>query len=368
MTVGAPSRDGSVARFMRAAAAIQGRDGVIHEATTGILARLRAETRVEHDAIERVLDLTSATLGLDDYRRRLSQLHAVETTRPLVEAGEHALDVHTPAAPVWVHGDLTRLAQVVGNLLNNAAKYTPRGGHIALWAGVERSEAPGGPWAVVRVTDDGVGIAAEMLPRVFDLFAQGDRTLHRAQGGLGIGLSLVRRLVEMHGGTIAAHSEGLGRGSTFTVRLPLASEGEEGTQRAAPITDEGTAQRSARRVLVVDDNLDAAETLSMLLSIKGHETFTAHSGPEALALAQACRPEVVFLDIGMPGMDGYEVARRLRVDPATAGALLVALTGWGSEEDARRSREAGFDVHLTKPVEPAALAEVLATAAVDRGG
>lgn len=336
-------------------------------ATDDAAARAQAmmERQLSHlvRLVDDLLDVSRISRGmvkLEPQRVSLATIleHAVETTGPLVDAGGHMLTVRTPDAPVFVHGDLTRLAQVVSNLLNNAAKYTPRGGHIELWAGIERPEPGAPPWAVVRVTDDGTGISADMLPRVFDLFAQVDRTLDRAQGGLGIGLSLVRRLVEMHGGTIAARSEGLGRGSTFTVRLPLASAGEDGAAGEAVARPEGRA--AARRVLVVDDNLDAAETLAMLLSLQGHEATTAHSGPEALEAARARRPEVVFLDIGMPGMDGYEVARRLRADPALAGTTLVALTGWGSEDDKRRSQDAGFDVHLTKPVEPTAVAEVLA--------
>ncbi|HEX4611177.1 MAG TPA: ATP-binding protein, partial [Urbifossiella sp.] len=245
--------------------------------------------------------------------------------------------------PLWVHADPTRMTQVVSNLLTNAAKYTPDEGRIEVWAAAD------GGRAVVRVTDTGMGIPADMLPKVFDLFTQVGKHLDRAQGGLGIGLSLVRRLVEMHGGEVTAESGGPGRGSTFTVRVPLGPGPAEaaaagGTQTAAP--------RRGRRVLVVDDNVDAAESLATLLGLLGHETAVAHTGPDAIGQAAGLRPEVVFLDIGLPGMNGYEVAAALRAGGTCPGAVFVALTGWGAEEDRRRSKEAGFDLHLTKPVEP----------------
>jgi len=309
--------------------------------------------------VDDLLDVSRISLGKLELARERIRIqsvfeHAVETSRPLVEANRHALTVRAPGEPVWLDGDLTRLAQVVGNLLNNAAKYTPPGGHIELSAAVEDGRA------LVRVVDDGTGIAPDMLPRVFDLFAQGRRPLDRAQGGLGIGLSLVRKLVEMHGGTVEAQSAGLGRGSTFTVCLPLAPALVE---TATARSTRAQASTPARRVLVVDDNTDGAETLAMLLELAGHAATTADGGPAALEAARTHRPEVVFLDIGLPGMDGYEVARRLRAEPATANAVLVALTGWGSEDDKRKSKDAGFDVHLTKPVDLAAVADVLARVA-----
>jgi PAS domain S-box-containing protein len=279
--------------------------------------------------------------------------HAVETTRTLLEVRGHTLVMLLPDAPVWVHGDLTRLAQVIGNLLDNAATYTPNDGRIALEASVESSEA------VVQVTDNGIGIADEMLPRVFDLFARTDRTIQPTKGGLGIGLSLVRRVVELHGGSVHAESPGLGQGSTFTVRLPLALAEAESASAGPPPPPE-PAPSCRRRVLVVDDNTDGAETLAMLLELSGHEAMVAGSGPAALEVAPAWQPDVVFLDIGMPAMNGYEVARRLRADPSTAGIVLVALTGWGSEDDRHKSKEAGFDVHLVKPVRPELVADVLA--------
>jgi PAS domain S-box-containing protein len=269
--------------------------------------------------------------------------HAVETSQPLLDAGQHTLSIHLPDEPVFVDGDLIRLAQVLSNLLNNAAKYTPKGGRVDLAVSVE------GGQAVLRVSDNGVGISAEALPNVFDLFEQLPEARGRGQGGLGIGLSLARGLVELHGGTIRAESPGLGRGSTFTVRLPLAlGAGREEEQRRAS----GTRALGTRtRVLVVDDNEDAAEMLATVLRLEGHDARTALDRSNALAAAKEFHPEVVFLDIGMPGMSGHEFAEELRVDPALAGTLLVALTGWGAEEDRRRSKDAGFDFHLTKPVD-----------------
>jgi len=268
--------------------------------------------------------------------------HAVEASRPLVEADGHALVVDAGSESAWVDGDLTRLAQAVSNLVNNAAKYTPQGGRIELAARVEAGEV------VITVSDNGAGISAEMLPHVFDLFTQVDRTLDRAQGGLGVGLSVVRKLVELHHGTATAASPGLGLGSTFTVRLPLAATANEAAQVDKP---SDTRVSVSLRVLVVDDNVDAAEMLSEMLELAGHEARAVHDGPAALAAARDVRPDVVFLDIGLPGMNGHEVARQFRADAAFAGIVLVALTGWGSNEDKRRSREAGFDHHVTKPLD-----------------
>ena len=280
---------------------------------------------------------------------------AVEASRPIVDASRHSLKLALPEEPLWLDADPTRLAQVVSNLLTNAAKYTPGGGSIELTAVREGKDA------IVRVTDSGLGIPAGMLTEVFEMFTQVNRTLERAQGGLGIGLALVKRLVELHGGTITALSPGLGQGSTFTVRLPLVAA--HARQTEAPTTGEVTSARSpnsGRRVLVVDDNVDGAESLAKVLQIYGHETRIAHSGPAALDAARPFKPELVLLDIGLPGMDGYEVAKRLRGEPSLSGAVLVALTGWGNEDTKRLSREAGFDFHLTKPVEFTAIENILA--------
>jgi PAS domain S-box-containing protein len=277
---------------------------------------------------------------------------ALEASSPFVEAGHHALRADWPEEAVWVNGDTSRLAQVVSNLINNAAKYTPDGGNIVL--SLDRE----GDVALIRVSDNGAGIPPEMLTEVFEMFTQVNRTLDRAQGGLGIGLTLVRRLVELHGGRVSALSAGLGEGSSFTIRLPaIAAQsprqaGSAGESRTAPA---GTPMR----LLVVDDNRDGADSLSMLLSVEGYATQTAYTGAEALQLVQEFHPHVVFCDIGLPQMSGHEVARQLRANPANATMTLVALTGWGSAEDRRRSREAGFDHHLTKPVAAEAVERVL---------
>ena len=273
---------------------------------------------------------------------------------PLIESAGHRLGVHLPPEPLTFHADPTRLAQVVGNLLNNAAKYTPPGGAIELVA--ERD----GDYAILRIRDSGVGIAKEMLPAVFELFRQVGRSLDLSQGGLGIGLSIVQRLVTMHGGNITAESEGLGRGSTFTIRLPLA---QTSLPDARP---SGAVERSrpvplALRILVVDDNEDGADSLAKMLELSGHIVSVAGDGPAALSKAREFHPEVVFLDIGLPGMSGYEVAEQLRSDTRLSSTVLVALTGWGSADDKRRAKEAGFDHHMTKPVDPEALDELLST-------
>ncbi len=315
--------------------------------------------------VDDLLDVSRISRGKVDLRLSPLQVqavleHALEASRPAIDHGGHALVLQVPAHPLPVSGDLTRLAQVVSNLLNNAAKYTPSGGRIELSARAE------GGQALIQVKDNGTGISAEMLPRVFDLFAQVDRTLARAQGGLGIGLSLARQLVGLHGGEIVAESPGLGLGSCFTVRLPLA--GEPGPPAAMPATEGPGGATPPARVLVVDDNVDGAESLALMLGLQGHVVRTAHDGAAALELAAAWCPEVVLLDIGLPGMSGYEVARRLRAQRPAPGLMLVAVTGWGTEEDQRRSAEAGFDHHLTKPVEVAALEAVLACRQAASGG
>ncbi len=307
--------------------------------------------------VDDLLDVSRISRGKVDLRLSPLQVqavldHALEASRPAIDLGGHSLVLQVPLHPLPVSGDLTRLAQVVSNLLNNAAKYTPSGGRIELSARAE------GDRAVIQVKDNGTGISAEMLPRVFDLFAQVDRTLARAQGGLGIGLSLARQLVGLHGGEIEAESSGLGLGSCFTVRLPLA--GEPPPQAFVPGDADRAMTATATRVLVVDDNVDGAESLALMLGLQGHEVRTAHDGAAALQLAAGWRPDVVLLDIGLPGMSGYEVARRLRSQQPDPALMLVAVTGWGTEDDQRRSAEAGFDHHLTKPVEATALEAVLA--------
>jgi signal transduction histidine kinase/DNA-binding response OmpR family regulator len=280
--------------------------------------------------------------------------HAVETSRPLIEARRHELTLTLPPEPLRVRGDPVRLAQVVSNLLNNAAKYTEEGGHIRLTAQHE------GGKVVLRVQDNGVGIPPSMLSSIFELFKQVDRSLDRSQGGLGIGLTLVHELVELHEGRVEAFSAGANQGSEFVVRLPAVME----EPQSFPVNgaDEAAAKPRPSRVLIVDDNSDSARSLSMLLEMGGHEVRTCYDGPSGLAEAEAFCPEVVLLDIGLPGMDGFEVAKRLRQRELSPRPLLVALTGYGQAEDVRRSREAGFDYHLVKPADPEALTALLASA------
>jgi len=278
---------------------------------------------------------------------------AVETARPALEAQGHELSVSLPPEPLRLEGDLPRLTQVFGNLLNNAAKYTERASQIWLTGELEGNQV------VVRVRDTGVGISAELLPHVFDLFVQADRSLERSQGGLGIGLTLVHKLVVMHGGTVTAHSEGPDQGSEFVVRLPALLETP--LQRAGGGEEHRSVASVSRRVLVVDDNVTTAEMLAMLLRMWGHEVHLAYDGSTALEVAAECRPELVLLDIGLPFMNGYEVARQLRRQAGLDKTALVAVTGYGQEKDRRRSQEAGFDHHLTKPVDADSLRALVAS-------
>ncbi len=299
--------------------------------------------------VDDLLDVARVTQGKIELRRAPLELltvvgHAVETSRPMIDARGHELTLSLPAAPVQLDGDQARLAQSISNLLNNAAKYTPEGGHITLAAETCGTEVR------IAVRDDGIGIAPDDLRHVFDLFAQSHRTLDQAQGGLGVGLTLTRRLIEMHGGRIEAHSEGPGRGSEFVITVPLRSTADAPARRVAP---SGVAR--PRRVLVVDDNADAAESIAMLLESDGHVARVAHDGPAALATARTFSPELVLLDLGLPGKNGYQVAELLRADPACAHSFFVALTGFGREEDRKRSTDAGFRAHLTKPIEYAEL-------------
>jgi len=308
--------------------------------------------------VDDLLDVSRVTSGMLELRRQRLELRgvidaAVETSRPAIEQAGHDLSIILPDEPIFVDGDLTRLAQVVSNLLNNSAKYTRRGGHISLAIAREKETA------LVTVTDDGIGIPPAMLGRVFDMFTQVDRTLERTTGGLGIGLSLVKGLVEMHDGTIEARSEGEGKGSEFVVRLPIVSPAP---RRADP--SDGRAQEvvtaDRRRILVLDDNTDSADLLGVLLERLGNEVRTAYDGEAGVLEAEEFRPEVVFCDIGMPKMNGYEVARHLREQPWSREIVLVALTGWGQVDDRKKSSDAGFDLHLVKPVDPAVLKQLLA--------
>jgi CheY-like chemotaxis protein len=277
--------------------------------------------------------------------------NAVETSDPLIQAAGHRLEVSLPREPLWVDGDPVRLAQILANLLNNAAKYTDAGGRISVNA--QRQGAN----AVISVRDNGAGIAPDALPRMFEMFSRGDRSSGRDQGGLGIGLALSRRLAEMHGGAIDARSEGPGKGSEFIVRIPLAAD-----QHPQPAAQgRAAASLPQKRILVVDDNRDAADSLAMLLKFLGSDVRIARDGPQALEEFHAYDPAVVLLDIGMPGMDGYEVARRIRTRFPERRPTIVALTGWGQDDDRRRARDAGFDHHLIKPAEIGSLQLLLAS-------
>jgi PAS domain S-box-containing protein len=318
------------------------------------------ERQVTHLArlIDDLLDVSRITRGKIQLRKAVVDAvpilnSAVETVRPLIEDRKHELTVSFRAGPLHTKADPVRLEQVVVNLLTNAAKYTESGGRI--WLTAERV----GSEVVLQVEDNGIGIAPEKLPQMFELFAQGDRALARSEGGLGIGLTLVKRLVEMHHGTIHASSEGPGKGSRFVVRLPAA---EESPSREVPAVAPKTTGRNgkpASRILVVDDNADGAKGLARLLKLLGHDVRTASDGPEAIEAARAYRPDIVLLDIGLPGIDGYEVARRLREDERCRSSVIIAVSGYGQEEDRRRAREAGFDHHLVKPIDHDALISVL---------
>jgi CheY-like chemotaxis protein len=303
--------------------------------------------------VDDLLDLSRVSRGAFELRRgrhdlRQVLLQTVESSRSLLEKDSHRLLWHVPDRELPVMGDATRLSQIFSNLLHNASKFTRRGGTITVEASVDDRKIR------VAVTDTGIGIGEEDLTRVFEMFSQ-VVPYGEMQGGLGIGLHVAKRLVEMHGGTIAASSAGSGHGSTFTVTLPLSTE----TPAEAPIVVSGKVFR-ARRVMIVDDNVDAAFTLSLLLKHKGHDVHATNGAKEALDLARTFRPEVIFLDIGMPELDGYEACRRIRQMDAVKHAYVVALTGWGQDRDRRRAIEAGFDAHLVKPVDPDRIDALLA--------
>jgi len=280
----------------------------------------------------------------------------IDSQRHLMTTRHQSLTLSLPDIPLNLNGDATRLAQVVNNLLSNAIKYTPEGGAIEVR--VSHADLADGEFAVLEVSDNGIGIDADLLPHVFELFEQGKRALDRTQGGLGVGLTLVQRLVQLHGGAVVACSAGTGQGSQFRVTLPCLGE-VEGLAMADEGAERLPAATVARRILVVDDNVDVVETTTMLLSLSGHQVRSAKDGLQALHMASEFRPDVVLLDIGLPLMDGYEVARRLRQTPQTAGALLIALTGYGQQGDRQRGKDAGFDGHMLKPVDPHALARMI---------
>jgi PAS domain S-box-containing protein len=311
--------------------------------------------------VDDLLELSRISSGKVALRLESVDLNAVlqaaaDTSDPVIASKHHQLRIELADAPMIVKGDPVRLVQVVANLLNNAAKYTPDSGQIALL--LRRDESEG----VITVRDSGLGIPDDMLPRVFDMFTQVDQSLHRAQGGLGIGLALARSLVELHGGRISAHSRGAEQGSEFTVRLPLV--GADGPH-VDPV-DRPRPSAAPRRVLVVDDNRDAADSLVLILATMGAEARSAYNGPSALELVRSWAPTTVLLDLGMPGMDGYVVAYRIRQDPSIRAVRLIALTGWGSADDRRHTAAAGFDDHWVKPVDPVQLQEMLRSPAPSR--
>jgi PAS domain S-box-containing protein len=316
------------------------------------------QARILARLIDDLLDVSRIASGKIQLRKASVELkviveNAAKACRPIMVAQHHKLTVSLPAHPIWLDADQTRMEQVVVNLLNNAAKYSEEGGNISVTVAQEQDRA------IVRVRDTGVGISPELLPVVFDLFTQGERSLSRSQGGLGIGLSLVKKLVELHGGKVEAHSEGSGKGSEFVLRLPVRNE----ISKSLPHNQTATAPKKAEKplsVLIVDDSVDAAESLRMLLGMSGHQVEMAHDGKLGIKMADEKKPDVMIVDIGLPGLNGYQVAERVRETPHLKGVVLVAVTGYGQEEDRRRSADAGFDYHLVKPVDPQKMEQLLA--------
>ena len=311
----------------------------------------RAANIVERQArhlgrlLEDLLDVSRITRGTIELRCETVVLatavtDALEAARPLIDEMGHTVSLSLPSTPVYVEADPTRLEQIIVNVLNNAAKYTPPKGRITVNVVQEDGEG------VLRIRDTGVGISPEMRPRIFDLFSRGDQSLAHTSGGLGIGLTLVHRLVELHGGRVSVHSDGAGRGSEFTIRLPLSGHASAAARDTVAAPD----LRPACTVLIIEDNEDARESLRSFLKLEGHRVDVAADGPSGLARAETSRPDVVLIDIGMPVMDGYEVARRVRAQDAKV--ILIAISGYGQADDRQRAVEAGFDAHLTKPVAP----------------
>jgi CheY-like chemotaxis protein/two-component sensor histidine kinase len=317
--------------------------------------QVRQLSRIVDDLVD-ISSLVQKKITLRKERIPVSSVvdTAVETCRPMIEAFNHQLTVTLPPEPLYIYADSIRISQVLINLLNNACKFTNPGGHI--WITVERTErklkqvSPDGEVAL-RVRDTGIGIAPAVLPHIFELFSQGDTSLERERGGLGIGLSLVQTLVNLHGGAVEVYSAGSGQGSEFIVYLPLVLEEAEGKPKVEK------EKREAKRVLVIDDNQDQANSLGMLLKVMGHEVSVAYNGQMALELVEEFTPQIAMVDIGLPGMNGYEVGRRLK--DKFPGVILVAQTGWGQERDRRKSQEAGFDYHLVKPINPESLKNIL---------
>ena len=299
--------------------------------------------------VDDLMDVSRISRNKLELRKEFVELatvvnRATETSRPLIEAAQQKLLVSLPEEPVLLDADSVRLAQAFSNLLNNASKYSEKGSQIWFQAEHEGDEI------IVRVRDTGIGIPADKLPNIFDIFMQVDRSIERSQGGLGIGLTLVRQLVQMHGGSVEVRSDGPGRGSEFVVRMPVVIVAKPSGEVKSDNKPNGLTT-AARRILVADDNRDSADSLSMMLEMLGHQVSSAHDGLEAFETAKRSKPELVFMDLGMPRMNGYDAARLIRNEPDCNGVVLVALTGWGQEEDRRRSYEAGFDYHIVKPID-----------------
>lgn len=307
--------------------------------------------------IDDLLDISRITSGKIRLKRQVMDLtevvsHAVEASQPLIDAHHHHLSVIVPTHPIWIEGDKARIAQVLTNVLNNAAKYTDDGGEIQLMLRLE------GNRALVSIRDNGIGIPRDMLRSIFELFTQVERTLDRSSGGLGIGLTLVQRLVDMHGGSVTAESDGPGHGTQFTIALPRCQHSDTATDTSAGFPAAAT-DRLRPKILIVDDNGDAADTLATLVRLNGHQVQVAYDGPSALTIAKAFQPAIVILDIGLPGLDGYAVAERMRDDVTTRNSMLIAISGYGQPMDESRSIQSGFDLHLVKPVEFSSLQAVL---------
>lgn len=329
------------------------------DSNTAEQVRTMMERQITHlvRLIDDLLDVARVSQGkIDLHQERISVQSvltaAVEVSHPLIEQRKHTLTMNIPENDLWLEGDSTRLAQIIGNLLNNAAKYTPEGGAITLSATTEGEDV------LLSVTDNGLGISTDMLPKIFEMFTQVDNDLSRTQGGLGIGLALVKRLVEMHHGNITAHSDGLGHGSRFTVRLPLAASATASPAATNPTNAD--AATAPLRVLIVDDNIPSAKTTGWMLELIGHQFILAHDGHAALETANTFLPDVVLLDIGLPGMNGYDVCKTLRKDARFRDTLIIAQTGWGQERDRQLATDAGFNHHLLKPIDFEKLSEQLA--------
>ncbi|MCE9603382.1 MAG: PAS domain S-box protein [Planctomycetia bacterium] len=337
---------------------LQGSNDAALQQTTALM-----ERQLSHlvRLVDDLMDVSRIVTGKMSFQKEPVELamviaRAVEETQPAIDARGHELMLSLPARPIVVDADAVRLAQVVSNLLVNAAKYTDKPSRV--WLSVERQ----GDEALIRVKDTGLGIAPEVLPRIFSLFVQADTSLARSQGGLGIGLTVVKRIVEMHGGRVVATSEGIGKGSEFIVHMPI-------SQTSVPVSKSSLSLQQARttkrKILVVDDNVDAAGTISSLLKAWDHDVQTVFNGPSALEVVKSFRPEIIILDIGLPGMSGYEVARAIKADPLSSGIVIAALTGYGQESDRKKSQEAGFDYHITKPPDPHVLESLLVSPRLD---